>query len=211
MSLKKLETIGADGLKKYSFKIHAADGAEVYVDDYLLNAADGVYEYSCGLDETKNYLNLKAVYNSVETKISLYLGGMQKVYNAETFTTEDFTGTFTTAELVDGFYKFNFTELEKQKITFAHVSLNDISENTKSYILKLYNYGAVAEFKIFATYADYGRVEFSSGSLSAGENEICLDTFATVNWARNGKLTGLELQITGSDAVAISQIIVYGL
>ena len=205
------ETIGADGLKKYSFKIQAADGAEVYVDDYLLNAADGVYEYSCGLDETKNYLNLKAVYNSVETKISLYLGGMQKVYNAETFTTEDFTGTFTTAELVDGFYKFNFTELEKQKITFAHVSLNDISENTKSYILKLYNYGAVAEFKIFATYADYGRVEFSSGSLSAGENEICLDTFATVNWARNGKLTGLELQITGSDAVAISQIIVYGL
>jgi len=204
------EVADENGRSTFCFEIHTSEGVELYNHDTLLREENGVYNLVCGLDDVKNYADLKAVLNGEETKLSIYLGGMQKVYGFDSISADDFTGTYTTAEFVDGILHFRFAETQKQKITINHPSLQDIGSNTASYILKLHNYGDDAEYKIFTTYADYGRVEFRSGTLAAGANEINLDTFATANWERNGKLIGLEIQITGTNEVGLYQIVVFG-
>lgn len=204
------EIVDATGRKTYAFTIHTADGVQLYQGDTLLTATDGSYYVICNLEDVKNYLSLKAVGGSSETLLSIYLGGMQKLYNADGFGTESFTGTYTATEYADGIYRFTFSGIEDNKITFDSGLLQDISKETLSYILKLHNYGEEAQYKIYVTYADFGRVEFRSGTLQNGDNELNLDNFATVNWERNGALTGMEIVITGTDSVGISQIIVYG-
>lgn len=204
------EQFDADGRKTYTVSVKTTQDSQLYYNGELMSGENGTYNIVCRLSEAKNYLNLKAVANESEIAFSIYLGGMQLVYSANEFTEQDFTGNFTSMALVDGIYKMQFAEEEKAKISFEHESIQHISSDTSSYIVKLQNYGTEASYKLYVTYADFGRVEFSSGNLVTGENELNLDNFSTVNWERNGELVAMELVVSGTDSIGITQIIVYG-
>lgn len=204
------EQVDADDRKTYAFTIHADPEAKLYQNGTELTGKDGSYFVVCGLEEQKNYLNIKAVKGDSECEFAIYLGGMQKIYNADSFTEAEFSGSFISAQNSNGIYDFKFDGIEKNSITITHSSQELIGKDTLNYIWKVLNNGDEASYKIYVTYEKFGRVEFASGTLPAGESEINMNTFATVNWDRNGKMVNMEIVITGSDNVGISQIIYYG-
>ncbi len=202
--------VDESGVKTYAFTVNTAPDTRLYQNGTELSGGDNSYDIVCGLEEVKNYLELAAEKNGVTAGLEIYLGGMQKIYNAQSFVPEYFTGSFTHAELSGDIYRFTFDTAEQAKLSFGAAMIADIGEDTRSYIIKLNNSGADAQYKVYVTYSDFGRVEYGSGTLPAGEYELELSGFSTVNWERNGELTGLELVITGSDSIGISQIIVFG-
>lgn len=204
------EQLDADGRRTYVVFAQTAEGAQLYQDGQLLSETDGAYSIVCDLSEAKNYLSLQAVKDGESAEFSIYLGGMQKLYNADQFATEDFTGSFTSAELMDGIYLMQFADEEEARFKINHESIQNISAETAAYTLKLQNNGGEATYKVYVTYSGFGRVELGSGSLTVGENELRLTMFSTVNWERNGELVEMEIVLKGTDSVGISQIVVDG-
>lgn len=205
------ENIAQDGARTFVFAVSVADGAKLYRDGELLTAdEDGVYRITCNLENEKNYLNLKGEKDGEEAQISIYLGGMQKVYHASDFAENHFTTNAQNIVLTNGVYQFSFDGSQTGKIAFNDILIKDIGANTQNYIVEIENPGNEVSFKLYATYESFGRVEFRSGTLVSGTNKLELDNFSAVNWERNGKLTSLEIVIEGAQSIGISSIVIFG-
>ncbi len=204
------EKVDAAGKKTFDFVVNTAEGTELYQDETILTGENGSYHIQCGLKDAKNYLNLRAVKDGIATELSIYLGGMNEVYTADSFKPEDFAGTYTAAALQDKVYRFELDQNQKSEIKIVHDSVTKISQDTLSYVLKVQNSGGDVDYKVYITYSDYGRLEYASGKLMPGENEIVLEGFSSVNWTRNGTVKELAISVNGGEAIGISKIVVNG-
>lgn len=204
------EQVDENGVRTYAVSVSVADGVTLKANGEVLSAVNGIYELTCGLDEAKNYLILEASGAGITQELSIYLGGMQKIYTADKLAEQDFSGSYASGSLTDGSWKFRFEPEGDKKLTLVHESAKSINSDTLSYTLELSNYGGEASYKVYITYSKFGRVEYAQGQLLTGENKIVLDGFNASNWNRNGTVEEIQIVFDGTDSVGISKIIVLG-
>ncbi len=213
MITNAVESENSAGMKNYEFTVRVAEGTELYENGVLLtNGVGGVYTVNKQLTEASNYLSLKAVKNGNSASMSLYLGGKQEIYVANQFIQTDFSGTYASGQLSGDYWRFAFDSNDaKRELVFKHSSVLGISEKTASFIIEANNFSAdEISYTIYVKYSKFGRVEFSTGTLLAGKNEIVLDSWVLSNWKRNGTVEQISIELDKPSEIGIAKFKIYG-
>ena len=141
-SLERTET--AQGTS-FTIQAIAAPDAKLYAGDAQLLPENGVYTVTKSLTEQENYYAVRIVAaDGTEHALSLYLGGKEQVFLAETFAEGDFGGDILSREFSEeGYLKLTLGNDAgtggKLSFDLLHESIGEISASTANYTIELYN------------------------------------------------------------------------
>lgn len=206
------EIVAENGKKTFRITANVSEGSELYSDGEKLTGEGNSYVIEKSLDEKANYINLRATGNGSEATLTLYLGGLQKIYSADDMAATDFAGNYETCVQGEKGWAFTFgADTERLKVEIRHAVVKEIDASTALFGMTVYNLSDTAiEYKIYIQYSKFGRVEFSSGTLQPGANKLEYDNFVLVNWERNGTIESISIESDSGASIAVNDFVLYG-
>lgn len=213
-SLERTET--AQGTS-FTIQAIAAPDAKLYAGDAQLLPENGVYTVTKSLTEQENYYAVRIVAaDGTEHALSLYLGGKEQVFLAETFAEGDFGGDILSREFSEeGYLKLTLGNDAgtggKLSFDLLHESIGEISASTANYTIELYNeQDEAVPFEVQIEYEGYGLESALIATLVPGVNTLDLDFFATLNWNNRGKISRIRIVLTDCPSVGVGNLRIYG-
>lgn len=210
-------TVAAD---KATVVLSAPEDTVVTADGETLSgtAADGIVRYTVerSLTDEENSLHLTAARSGATYEMSLGLGGRRVIYEGAGFAdrAEITTGGTVRTEDIGGIGVLRLDYAAADRLSAdIDVSALNVTEQQEDVTVRVYYYGDEARALSVFVRCERSSAYTSAGTvtLASGWNEIVIPT-TTFNSARNGKLTGLRLNLGGTEAgsVALGEIIVAG-
>ena len=182
------------------------------------DAAGGIVRYTVerSLTDEENSLHLTAARSGATYEMSLGLGGRRVIYEGAGFAdrAEITTGGKVRTEDIGGIGVLRLDYAAADRLSAdIDVSALNVTEQQEDVTVRVYYYGDEARALSVFVRCERSSAYTSAGTvtLAPGWNEIVIPT-TTFNSARNGKLTGLRLNLGGTEAgsVALGEIIVAG-